>query len=325
MRALVVPKWSLEVIPMSLLRTIASTARKTGVTWRYMYNFAPAVSYRQPVFDEETARILRDLNRDGIATTTAAALFGADPGYAELEAAVHAIEREQAGELEARRKAANQTGSEHKSFIYELLGPRPMLDTNTPYARFALNDRILQIANAYFGMYTRLREYNVWHTFVSSAGARQSQLWHRDREDLLILKVFVYLNDVDEGAGPFTYAPGTHEKGTIRTTPESFNEGGVRRSTDEQMAAVVPKARWVKALGPRGTIIFADTHGYHKGGQCTERDRIMYNCMFTSPASESKELLQRPTDPPPAKDMARAVALAPRRSRFWLTLPSVRY
>jgi hypothetical protein len=311
---------------MSILRTLASKARKSPVTWRYLFNLAPTVSYRQPAFDPEAFRILTELNRDGIAVTSAESLFNGDPAYGRMEETVHSLELEQSRQIEARRRDANSTGSAHKSFLYELLGSRPTLDPHSPFAQFALHDRVLQIANAYFGMYTRLREYNVWHTFVSSAGARQSQLWHRDREDLLILKVFVYLNDVDDGAGPFTYAPGTHEKGSIKRAPEFFVEKGVRRTTDAQMAAVVPANRWKKAVGPRGSIIFADTHGYHKGGLCTERDRIMYHCMFTSPASESKELLDRPTEAPRATDLARAVALSPRsNSRFWLGLPAARY
>ena len=305
-----------------LMRTFTSAARKHPFTWRYLYNAAPALAYRSPSLDQESSRILGDLNRFGIALTHADKLFGADSGFRDMETAVARLEQERRAELDSMRARANETGSAHKSFLFELLGSRPALDPRDAFARFALHDRILNLANEYFGMYTRLREYNVWHTFVSSAGARQSQLWHRDREDRLILKVFVYLNDVDEGAGPFTYAPGTHEKGPIRTPPAAFNENGVLRSTDEQMSAVVPHDQWIRGMGPKGTIVFADTHGYHKGGHCTERDRIMYHCMFTSPASESKELMTRPAAAEPAPDLARAVALAPARRRLWLTLPS---
>src|SRR5262249_25095329 len=134
--------------------------------------------------------------------------------------------------------------------------------------------------------------------FTPHPPTRRSQLWHRDPEDYLILKVFVYVTDVDEGAGPFTYAPGTHLKGTIHEEPEYFREPNrkAKRSEDEQMAAIVPTDRWISAVGPPGTIIFPDTRGYHKGGMARTKDRIMYNCMFTSPASKTKEMFQRPAD-----------------------------
>ena len=51
------------------------------------------------------------------------------------------------------------------------------------------------------------------------------------------------------------------------------------------MAEVVPAERWVKGTGPRGTLIFADTRGYHKGGLARERDRLLYTCQFLSKAA----------------------------------------
>ena len=309
------------------LRKVAVAARRTDFTWRYLYNLAPSVAYR--VKADGLAPELRDmvghLNRDGIAITSVTELLGDAALFHELDSTVAARERElAAGIAEARRHVGEPGPTGEKKFIYELLGSLPELDTTSVYARFALQPRLLAVVNAYFGMFVRLREYNVWRTFASTfeSGPRQSQLWHRDREDRLILKMFVYLNDIPEGGGPFTYAPGTHEKGPVRATPESFAEGRVRRSTDEQMAKVVPAERWIKAVGSKGTIVLADTHGYHKGGLARTSDRLMYLAMFTSPASESRELLARTATDYSAPDLAGAVALAGPRRRFWLTLPN---
>jgi hypothetical protein len=57
------------------------------------------------------------------------------------------------------------------------------------------------------------------------------------------------------------------------------------------MSAVVPKENWVRGIGKKGTIIFADTRGFHKGGEARTDDRLMFTAMFTSPASDSKRLL----------------------------------
>jgi hypothetical protein len=156
-----------------------------------------------------------------------------------------------------------------------------------------LQKPILQIANAYFDMYIRIRSYNVLHTFTTLGEASTSQLWHRDRDDLhYILKVFVYLSDVIDGAGPFMYAAGTHSKKKLRREPDYFLEDGyVMRSDDSQMAEFVPPERWAKCVGPKGTIIFADTRGHHKGVGPRARPGIMYTCMFTSPLAS--ELFKR--------------------------------
>jgi hypothetical protein len=307
----------------AVLRRISRAARKQEITWRYLYNRAPVLEYRRqrPEIASEGRRVLDALNRDGIAITSVSALLGKSALFQELQTAVERAERDCAAEIEALRRQANDPRIGAKTFLFQLLGDRPKLDVQGVWARFALQDGILNIANAYFGMFTRLRDYNVWRTFVTSGEARESQLWHRDREDLLILKMFVYLNDIDEGNGAFTYAPGTHHKGAIRRAPQSFNENGVQRSNDDQMAEVVARDRWITATGSMGTIVFADTHGYHKGGLARTQDRLMYLCMFTSPASESREWFIRPAEAVRFPDIARNVAIAPSRRLFWLDLP----
>jgi hypothetical protein len=263
--------------------------------------------------------VLDTLRRDGIAVTTVDRLCGdaaLAPGgaFAALAAAAEDTARERADEITAARaRAADDATIGAKTFMLEYLGRNPVLDPASAYARFALQRPVLDVANGYLGMLSRLRYYNVWHTFASTAKARESQLWHRDREDLYIVKMFVYLDDVDEGAGPFTYARGTHRFGPTQGDPEYFLEGKVKRTSDEQMAALVPRDRWLLGTGARGTVIFADTNGYHKGGHARSSDRLMYTCMFTSQASQSEEFMVRPAGlTPPAGDVVTSFALRSR-------------
>jgi hypothetical protein len=277
-----------------------------------LFNFQPTIAYQfsSQSLAPEAARVLVDLNRDGIAITSAQKLLGPNSYYEELSRSVEGLEDDLANDLRrARTSADDRAALGRKTFIAELLGECPVLDLTNIYARFALQKPVLQIANTYFGMYTRLRYYNVWHTFATQSQPRESQLWHRDREDYYILKMFVYLSDVDESAGPFTYAAGSHLKGGMRRDPDYFLEGDVKRTIDSQMAKVVPRECWIKGVGPRGTIIFADTRGYHKGGLARDRDRIMYTCMFTSSASQSKEFLMRPEQLSLPTDKEQAFAL----------------
>jgi hypothetical protein len=275
------------------------------------------LSYR--LYGQETtakaAGVVDQLKQEGIALSSISELFATRDGKSGFDALQVEIAKLAATRtIEAKREkvsADKQCKSREKIFNIELLGERPLLDLDNPFARFALQPRLLEIANSYFGMFTRLRYYNVWHTFASQEAPRQSQLWHRDREDFKILKVFVYLSDVDEGAGPLTYAKGSQLSGGLKRNPEHFIEGGVKRSTDEQMAAVVPTEQWFKATGPKGTIVFADTSGYHKGGLARTHDRLMYVCMFTSPASQSKELFERRGQLATPADKALAFALSP--------------
>ena len=302
------------------LRALVRAGRKFEFTWRYLFNLQPTLAYQfsSKSLPDEATRVLADLNRNGIAISSVEKLLGANSCFNELSASVDKLEDDLANHLNTERTSADDIDAVgRKTFIVELLGAYPALDLNNVYSRFALQKPLLQIANTYFGMYTRLRYYNVWHTFATQAEARESQLWHRDREDYYILKIFVYLSNVDESAGPFTYAAGSHLKGKLRREPAHFLEGDIKRSNDSQMAEAVPPERWIKGVGPKGTIVFADTRGYHRGGLARERDRIMYTCMFTSPASQSREFLMRPDKLSLPADKEQAFALTAPGQRAW--------
>jgi hypothetical protein len=306
----------LSSYPKLIRRKIAHAGRHFTPTWRYGFNLKSTLAYRfnQPAVNGETERVLDELNRNGVAITSVEKLFSDTSCFDEMCRAVDELEDDWAGQIAAERASANRYDTSQKTFLFELLGRHPQLDPDSVYARFALQQPILQTSNAYFGMYTQLRYYNVWHTLTTNTEARESQLWHRDREDHSILKLFVYFVDIDEGAGPFTYAPGTHHKGASRSTPEFFIENGVRRTTDEQMAAIVPQEKWIKGIGKKGTILLADTAGYHKGGLARTHDRLMYTCMFTSPTSQAPELFNRPSSIALPIDKAQSLALAARHS-----------
>jgi hypothetical protein len=268
------------------VRKLEKAAKKSELTWRYGLNLVPTLRFRlrQPALAPESARVVDALNRDGVAMTSVPALLGPTSCFDELSAEVERLQKSLQDRIAAARSLADTSEIEvgKKTFLLEYLDHNAALDPQSIYARFALQPNILRIANAYVGMLTRMRYCNVWHNFASQAQPRESQLWHRDPEDLYIVKVFVYLSDVDQGAGPFTYAPGTHRKGPVRQQPDYLLEGDTKRSTDAQMAAVVPCDHWVTCTGRRGTIVFADTKGYHKGGLSRERDRVLYACGFTS-------------------------------------------
>lgn len=283
----------------SKLRSIVRSLRNNELVWRYGFNFSPSVNYSfgsDSKLSPTERSVLNKLNRDGIALSSIDDLFADTSEFGELNSAVEGVissRDEEIALLESQAADTTKIGS--KTFNLELLGSRLKFDPADTFSRFALNPEFLNIANAYMRMYAQLRYYNVWYTFATNTAARESQLWHFDREDNYILKIFVYLKDVDIGTGPFTYAPGTHRKGPYwNQNPESFNENNVLRTTDEQMSAVIPRERWITATGRKGTVVFADTRGYHKGGEARDSNRLMYTCMFTSPASDSKRLLDYP-------------------------------
>ena len=289
--------------------------RQSDSTWRYIANLRPCLAYRRirKPMNSLSKRLLADLRRDGIVMTSVDELTGNGHLFQELETAVWKYESSLADQIDKARKNVNLPG-QIKSYRIKLLGSRPSLDTGDIFVRFALQPEVMSIVNSYFGMLARLRAFNVWHNVPTNQPPRDSQLWHRDPEDRCVLKMFVFLHELDETSGPLSYVPGTHALGTVKADPEShvFKEGRkyVKRSDDEQMNALVPQQKWITATGPKGTIVLVDTRGYHKGGAVSEHDRLVYLCMFTSQASTLlDDAFKRDCSIPPHLDESVAFAL----------------
>jgi hypothetical protein len=260
-------------------------------------NLASKLAYRKakhPELTGEARRVVDELERNGAAITGVEALFGGDGLWDELRRYAEHLFISRAEEIEEARRGANEEGA-GKSYLLSLVptGPIRVTPDNEILARFALQGPLLEVANAYYGLYVRLRTFDVWQTFASTRPARDSQLWHRDpASDEHLLKVFVYLSDVDAGAGPFMYAAGTHPQGDVKANPRSRRVKGADRTTDEEMAEVVPPERWITGVGPAGTIVLADTRGYHKGGEARERERALYYCMYRTPGFQTRRFVR---------------------------------
>ena len=111
-----------------------------------------------------------------------------------------------------------------------------------------------------------------------------SQLWHRDFDDKHLLKAFLYLRDVDEGAGPFEYVPESQPGGRFENV-SPWRPMGNGRVPEDEVARAIPAEQIRTFVASRGTIIFCNTSGLHRGGFATERPRILATATYCSPAS----------------------------------------
>ena len=101
--------------------------------------------------------------------------------------------------------------------------------------------------------------------------------WHRDKEDWQMIKIGIYINDVDEYGGPFEcvtpeanqlIGKAIHSK-TLRRYKTAFHQE-IQEMLPDQM-----QASWYNSfVGKAGTVIFVDTaRYYHRGKPPTKFDR----------------------------------------------------
>jgi hypothetical protein len=167
-----------------------------------------------------------------------------------------------------------------KNFLVELVKWEEEHSLDSPLLRLALDRKLLEIISLYLGMFPRLHAIGAWLNFPTEDEAKESQLWHRDGDDLQLMKVFIYLNDVDEACGPFSYVPETQPFGAKAAAAPKRESPG--RVTDRAMNAVIPRQAWLACTGPKHTMILADTRGYHRGGKPMNGNRILITFTYTS-------------------------------------------
>jgi len=158
------------------------------------------------------------------------------------------------------------------------------LDTNNPFIDFYLSDPILTIVCDYLGYVPQLNYLRIEKTLVmAGSGPQDSQNWHRDPEEQKMIKVFIYLNEVNENNGPFFYIKGSQpsSKSSIRTiAPQYLPQGSYPAEATVKQA--IDLETIVCAKGKSGTIIFCDTAGLHRGGFAVGSERIMSTAFFPS-------------------------------------------
>ena len=166
-----------------------------------------------PPLDDVQQGILDDVRDQGFSLRAFADLF-ADP--ADWQALA-----EQRDRFVSSTEADLAAGGDHvrvrpgKEFVVRLQSYGVALGADDPWFRLLSSRRLLDIANTYLAMWSKLEYVDVWYSVPQPEAAERisSQRWHRDYNDKHLLKVFLYLVDVDEAMGPFQYVAGSQPGG----------------------------------------------------------------------------------------------------------------
>lgn len=250
------------------------------VLWRYVGNGVR--TWRRltaPVTFDDTRAIAGELTGQGIATGPSDRFLTAEGRRALDEASKEILETSRSPRVQAvAASGASATGK--KDFVVDLVKYPRGIPADSPLLKVALDPRLLEIVSSYLGLWPCLYAVSAWLNFPTEAPAAKSQLWHRDPEDLRLIKVFIYLVDVDEQCGPFTYIPATHPFSANLAKAQPLEEA--RRTQDDRMQEVFAPSQWKVCTGPAHTMILADTLGFHRGGRPSAGQRVLVTFTYTS-------------------------------------------
>ena len=237
-----------------------------------------------PALDDVQEGILADVRQHGYAVRSFEELVPDERQWRALE--------EQRDRFVASTEADLAAGGEHvrvrpgKEFVVRLQSYGVELGFDDPWFRAVSSHRLLDLANAYLGLWSKLEYVDVWYSVPQPAAAERisSQRWHRDYNDRHLLKVFLYLVDVDEEMGPFQYVAGSQPGGPYDDA-WAWQPLGQHYPTEEELEARVPSSAVKAFTGPAGTLVFCNTAGFHRGGFSTTDPRVLATATYSSPAS----------------------------------------
>jgi hypothetical protein len=115
------------------------------------------------------------------------------------------------------------------------------------------------------------------HRSVANGQSIGPRLWHVDGEDYRMIKLLVYLNDVDREGGPFEYIP----RG-LSPSYQAVRATGKSQLADREMAQIVPRDQWSACVGEAGTAILVDPTIVFHHARLPERDRLALTFSYTS-------------------------------------------
>ena len=235
-----------------------------------------------PALDDVQERVLDELRRNDYAIVPFSDLFpDADLRQrVELEGAAFK------DSVEGRLARGKSPATGYKDYLVRAHTRGDELDPTSPWFSCCLSERLLDVANAYLGMWSKLEYVDLWYATPVDADSErvQSQRWHRDFDDRHLLKAFLYLVDVDEETGPLEFVAGSARGGAAadfipwRPASEKYPS---QEEFDQHVSA--DKVRTFTA--PAGTVILCNTSGFHRGGFATGKSRVLATATYCSPAS----------------------------------------
>jgi hypothetical protein len=198
------------------------------------------------------------------------------------KALLHAMALRAGERMAQADSAALKQSQTSKSFWVRLLDEEMedgKVRTSSPYVRFAIQPVVMQILARVLGEIPRLDYLLLTLSRFSPKSLEKSQLWHLDYDDVRVIKLFVYLTDVDDlRDGPFTFIPARassragYSLRSHRSDGEVFDSGRISRSEVKSLTA------------PALSVFMVDTaRCLHMGSRLSEgHQRLMYTATFTT-------------------------------------------
>jgi hypothetical protein len=265
-----------------------------------------------PTLTPVQQRVLDDLSGRGVAHVHFEDLVGDGARWDRLSAEVARwLESGTVRDREHAYRELDYQTARWKEYIIMQRGAHsmPVIPWDDPWLQLGLAPAVLDIVNSYLDLCAKLMYVDLWDTIAVN---RQrpltgSQQWHRDPDDVRLVKIFLYFTDVDAGAGPLHYVPYSR-RGDKYGWLWPQKVAGSNYPPAAELEQAIPPSEWAICAHPAGTFVFVDTTGFHMGGRATARNRVFATWEYASHAAFGRYF--EPGPPPAASRVSEAARFA---------------
>lgn len=166
--------------------------------------------------------------------------------------------------------------------LFSIDRPHPLCHTavyadevtlNCPHVVETVNHpTVLAAIGEHFGCKPTMSNVSMWWSLPGHAKAEHAELFHRDVDDWLFIKLFIYITDVDEDSGPHVFVRGSHRDGRLAK---------IARYTDEQVVEAFGASNVLRLSAPAGTSFLENTYGMHKGQLPKLHRRLLLQAQYS--------------------------------------------
>ena len=133
--------------------------------------------------------------------------------------------------------------------------------------KIALDKKIISICASFFNALPKLTYLKLIKNYANKLNRFDTQYFHYDENAIKLLKVFVYLNDVNNNTeGPFCYVRKSHLNA-------KKNWGKSVRYSDAEVEIMEDKKNIMEVTAKKGDVIVANTVALHRGLKPISKDR----------------------------------------------------
>jgi hypothetical protein len=122
----------------------------------------------------------------------------------------------------------------------------------------------INVVNNYLQVPTKLSYCEIIfdHNIHNQQQEMETQMFHRDHNGVLFLKIFTYLTDVKIENGPYSYIEKSHKSENLKLKKSNIKNN--IRYDNSDIYSKLKKSEKV-FIGKPGSIVFTDTTGLHRG------------------------------------------------------------